>query len=204
MKKLFILGSGRGENFEAIVKYLNSLKISSEIEITCLSDNIDSDILKRAEALGIKHKYLPFEENFEFFAGHDFDLAVLSGYSRELDAEILQTGTFLNLHPSLLPAFKGHDAITRAFQSGVKISGVTVHYLTNEIGGGKIIAQYPVLIGNLTHFDEFEESIRKLENLLYPIVIEKVLEDKVFDFSDLFSGGCGGNSGGCSGCRGCH
>lgn len=204
MKKLFILGSGSGENFEAIVHHLNSSKISSQIEITCLSDNSDSDILKRAEALGIKHKYLPFEENFEFFAGHDFALTVLSGYSRELEAEILLTGTFLNLHPSLLPAFKGQDAIARAFKSGVKVSGVTVHYLTNETGGGKIIAQYPILIGNLTHFDEFEESIHKLENLLYPIVIEKVLEDKVFDFSDLFSGGCGGNYGGCSGCGGCH
>lgn len=204
MKKLFILGSGCGENFEAIVKYLNSSKISSEIEITCLSDNIDSDILKRAERLGIKHKYLPFEENSKFFADHNFNLTALTGYSKCLDDEILQTGTFVNIQPSLLPAFEGQDAIARAFQSGVKVSGVTVHYFTNKARGGKIIAQYPVLINNLTHFDEFEESIHELENIIYPIVIEKVLEDKVFDFSDLFKSGCGGSSGGCSGCGGCH
>ena len=77
-----------------------------------------------------------------------------------------------------------------------------MHTLTGEIDGGKIIAQYPVLIGNLTHLDEFEEQIKRLEDVLYPIVILKILEDKVFDFSDLL-GGCSGNcTGDCGGCAG--
>lgn len=202
MKKLFIIGSGSGDNFEAIVNHLKSSCLNTSVDITCLSDNLDSDILKQAESLGVKHKYLPYEENFEYFASHDFDLAVLSGYSRELSAEVLQTGKFLNIHPSLLPAFKGKDAISRAFQAGVKVSGVTVQLYTADIDGGKILAQYPVLIGNLMHFDEFENAIHNLENYLYPVVIEKVLADKVFDFSDIFSSGCS-HAGGCSGCGSC-
>ena len=93
--------------------------------------------------------------------------------------------------------------------SGVKVSGVTVHWVTDELDGGKIIAQYPILIPNLMHFDEFESEIYKLEDILYPKVIECILEDKVFDFADLIVSTCNSTcSGKCSendngGC-GCH
>lgn len=202
MKKIAIMGSSDGENFEAIVNYLNLERSSVKVDITCISDNPDSDILKIAEQLHINHKYVPFEENVEFFKTHDFDLIVLTGYNKTIPKNVLELGKFVNIHYSLLPAFQGDDAIVKAFSSGVKVSGVTVHRLTKEVDGIQIIAQYPVLIGNLMHFDEFENAIRNIGNTLYPIVIEKILEDKVFDFSDLF-GGC---SGGCSngGCGGCH
>lgn len=198
MKKIAFLGSGDGEIFEAVIRYLkNNNKL--ELDIICLSNNLNDNILKRAEQLGIKYKYLPFEENLEYFASNDFDLIALDNYSKKIQLKVLETGHFINIHPSLLPAFKGEDAIARAFSSGVKVSGVTVHTLTGEIDGGKIIAQYPVLISNSTHFDEFRDEILKLEQIFYPIVIEKILEDKVFDFSDLINiSGCGGNCGGCN------
>lgn len=114
----------------------------------------------------------------------DFDLILFYNYQ----GKIPKNG--VNLHPSLLPAFDCEDALREAFLAGVKVSGITVVY------HGKILAQYPVLIGTSTHFDEFEKEIHNLENLLYPIVIDKILKDEVFDFSDLI--------GGCEGCRGCH
>ncbi len=198
-KKLVIMGSNSGRNLEAVVNYLRGSD-SVDIEIEALSDNLNSEFLQKSSELNIRHRYLPPEENAGYLGAGDFDLIALSGYSRELKPNILELGRFINIHPSLLPAFKGTDAIARAFGAGVKVSGVTVHTLTNEVDGGKIVAQYPVLIGNLTHFDEFEEQIRQLEDILYPIVILKILEDKVFDFQDLL-GGCGGNcSGECSGC----
>lgn len=202
MKKIAIMGSGNGENFEAIVKYLKSERSSVEMDITCISDKPDSDILKSAEKFNINHKYVPFEENAEFFKTCDFDLIVLTGYDKIIPEKVLELGKFVNIHPSLLPAFQENDAVVRAFSSGVKVSGVTVHWVAKETDGIQIIAQYPLLIGNLMHFDEFESAIKNLGNTLYPIVIEKILEDKVFDFSDLF-GGC---SSGCSngGCGGCH
>lgn len=195
MKRIAILGSGIGNNYKAIVNYF-SLK-QSKPDITLISNNLKADMLEFAKDANLKHFYLSDEEFGEFFSAHEFDLIVLDYLSCELSANVLELGRFINIHPSLLPAFKGKDAIARAFNAGVKVSGVTVHTLTDDIEGGKILAQFPVLIGSLTHFDEFETEIHKLEQRLYPIVIEKILEDKVFDFSDLISeGGCG-NCGGC-------
>ena len=181
MKKIAILGSGDGGIFEAIVNYFRT----KDVEIVCLSDNLNSDLLVRAKNLSVKHQYLPYEENAAYFGTHNFDLIVLTGYSQQLPPEVLNLGKFINIHPSLLPAFKGKDAVQRAFYAGVKVSGVTVHRVTSELDGGKIIAQYPVLIGNLTHFDEFEAEIHSLEQKLYPIVIDSILSDRVFDFQDL-------------------
>lgn len=197
MKKLAVLGSGRGDIFEATVKYFSE----KDVEITCISDNLKSDIFLKAEKLGIKREYLLPEENAGFFGAEDFDLIALTEYENELSEEVLDTGRFINVHPSLLPAFKGKDSISRAFLAGVKVSGVTVHTLSSEPDGRKILAQYPVLIGNSTHFDEFQNEIYKLESVIYPKVIESVLYDKVFDFSDLFSGGCKNNS--CGECGNC-
>ncbi len=200
-KKLAIMGSNSGRNLEAIISFLRASK-DIDFDFYAISDNLNSEFLKKAEALNIHFKYLPYEENAGYIASENFDLIALSGYTKELKPNVLELGRFINIHPSLLPAFKGADAIARAYGAGVKVSGVTVHSLTNEIDGGKIIAQYPVLIGNLTHLDEFEEQIKHLEDILYPIVILKILEDKVFDFSDLL-GGCGGKcSGDCGSCGG--
>lgn len=200
MKKLAILSSDRGINLEPIVEHFMDLE-NSDVEITLLTDNVNSEVLKKAKDLGLKSKYLPYEENSAFFATTEFDLVAVDDYKRELKPNVLEQGRFIRIHPSLLPAFKGEDALYRAFSSGVKVSGVTVQWYNNEVDGGKIIAQYPVLIGNLMHFDEFKSAVETLENHLYPIVIEKVLDDKVFDFEDLFSAhkGCGG----CSSCGGC-
>ena len=196
MKKIAILGSGDGGIFEAIVNYFRT----KDVEIVCLSDNLNSDLLVRAKNLSVKHQYLPYEENAAYFGTHNFDLIVLTGYSQQLPPEVLNLGKFINIHPSLLPAFKGKDAVQRAFYAGVKVSGVTVHRVTSELDGGKIIAQYPVLIGNLTHFDEFEAEIHSLEQKLYPIVIDSILSDRVFDFQDLLNSKCE-CSGGCGGCH---
>ncbi len=202
MKKIAVLGSFLGANLEAIVNYFNG----KDVSFTCLSDIENSDLLTKAKELNIDCKYLPHELNFEYFSSHDFDLIALSDYRSQVQDDVLKLGKFVNVHASLLPSFKGPDAIRRAFNAGVKVSGVTVHWVDESVDGGKIIAQYPVLIGNLTHFDEFEKEIHDLENLLYPIVIDKILNDEVFDFHDLLAatkcsnggGGCGGN------CSGCH
>lgn len=207
MQTLAIMGSGNGSNFEAIVKWFNG----KDVKIVCLSDVQDALILKRAEKLEIKNKFLPFEENLEYFKNNKFDLVILAGYMRILPKDVLdEMGKVINIHPSLLPSFQGKNAIQRAFMSGVKISGITIHWVDENIDKGKIITQYPVFIQNGMHLDEFEQEIHTIERKLYPIVIEKVLEDKIFDFQDLMrancSGGCGSKkdgdsseSGGCGG-----
>lgn len=209
MKKLAILGSGNGSNFEAIAKYFQCKDVEGKcVDITCLSNIENAYILKRAQNLGIKHQFLPVLENEEYFSKNKFDLVVLAGYMRILGVNVLNEmdNKVINIHPSLLPAFKGSkNAIQDAFLAGVKVSGVTIHWVTSDVDGGKIIAQYPVFITNETHFDEFEEEIHTLEHQLYPVVIESILNDKVFDFVDLMKssckGGCGGDN---DGCKGCH
>lgn len=201
MKKLAIMGSGNGSNFEAIARFFEG----KDVEITCICNVEDAFMLERAKKLEIENIFLPFKDNLEYFTQNKFDLIVLAGYMKILPDKVLeQMGMVINIHPSLLPAFKGStNAIKDAFLSGVKVSGVTIHEVTSDVDGGKIIAQYPVFIENLMHFDEFEEEIHKLEHKLYPVVIEKILEDKVFDFSDLLKSSCegGGCSGGCGGCK---
>lgn len=196
MRKIAVLGSDNAELFESIYKYF----MGKNVDITVISDNVNSELLKQAKILGVSCSHVPYEENAEFFGARSFDLIVLVNYKEDLNTDIIELGKFLNIHPSLLPAFKGKDAIYRAFMSGVKVSGVTVHWITNEPDGGKILAQYPVLIGNTTHYDEFEKEIKALEKLLYPKVIDAVLNDKAFDFSDLFANNhC--SSSGCENCK---
>jgi len=209
-KKLAIMGSGNGTNFEAIVKWFQN----KDVEITCISDVEDAPILEKAKKAGINFKFVPFEQNFEYFSENKFDLVALAGYMMILPEEVLNLSRFINIHPSLLPSFKGRDAIQQAFLAGVKLSGITIHWVEKGVDDGKIIAQYPVFIDNYMHLDEFEEEIHTIEHKLYPIVIEKVLDDKVFDFQDLMKSscnnkGCGGHSsdskddssGGCRGCQ---
>ena len=105
----------------------------------------------------------------------------------------------IKIHYSLLPAFDCDEPMKEAFLAGVKVSGVTIYNNNTK----KIIAQFPVLIGNTTHYDEFVAEMIKVGELLYNKVIECIEQDKVFDFTDLFgSGGC--SNGGCGGCGGCH
>ena len=193
-KRIALMGTGNC--FEAIIT-----RLRDNTEIIILSDDANSDIFRLAKDLNITCKYVSPDEYNSFFASNNFDLVVLEDYANVFPEDTYTHGRFINIHPALLPSFKGKDAIQRAFMAGVKVSGVTVHWVTADVDGGKIIAQYPVLIGNSTHYDEFKDDIIKTEKQLYPIVIEKILKDEVFDFSDLI-GGC--QSGGCSTCHGCH
>jgi|InofroStandDraft_1065614.scaffolds.fasta_scaffold00301_65 phosphoribosylglycinamide formyltransferase-1 len=128
-----------------------------------------------------------------------FDLVVLTGFETEFN--IKNESKVLNIYPSILPAFKDCNPIKEAFLSGVKVSGVSVHQVLPDNFYDRILAQYPVLIGNTTHIDEFTKELFAVSNKLYPVVIDAVLNDKVFDFSDLFKSSCSGNCGGCNGCH---
>lgn len=200
MKKLAVMGSGFGSNFEAIAKYFKN----KDVEITCISDIEDAPILEKANKLGIDCEFVPFEETFEYFKKNKFDLVAMAGYMRILPEEVLNLSKFINIHPSLLPAFRGKGAIKKSFLAGVKVGGITIHWVEKAVDKGKIITQYPVFIDNLMRLDEFEEEIHCIEHKLYPVVIEKILEDKVFDFQDLMrssnAGGCS-KGGGCGGCK---
>ena len=207
MKTLAIMGSGNGGNFETIVRHFEN---QSDVKITCLCNKADAFILERAKNLGIEYNFLPFEKNLEYFTENKFDLVALAGYMQILPKEVLaEIKKIINIHPSLLPSFAGScNAIQDAYLSGVKVSGITIHEVISKVDCGKIIAQYPVFIESDMSLFDFEQAIHNIEHKLYPIVIEKYLEDKAFDFSELMKSSnksnCSGNcSHSCnSGC--CH
>ena len=146
---------------------------------------VNSDIKEEIE------KYFRGKD-IEIVSDGEYDLAVYDDFCTDLPENAI------NIHPSLLPAFEDENAIEKAFLAGVKVSGITIH------NNKKIIAQYPVLIGIDTHIDEFKNDIKEVKKRLVPPVIEAIVEDRVFDFQDLFRNPCSHKVGVCSGCKGCH
>jgi len=177
MKKVAVFGSGNGSNFQAIAEYFQE----KDIEFTCISDKAGAFILKRAEKLGIKALHVPFKDTYNYLLKNKFDLVVLAGYMRIFPANVVKLAKIINIHPSLLPSFKGKGVIEEAYNAGVKVTGVTVHYVNEEVDSGEIIAQIPVFIKNRTTLDKLETDIHNIEHKLYPLVIDHLLFNKHFD-----------------------
>ena len=155
--KLGILISGRGSHFKNILDATLDCLLPAKIALVC-SNNIDAPGLKYAE-----HAHVPiyaqtpskigglsvFEEGMiHALQEKHVDLIVLAGYMRILSPSFIQTfpKKIINIHPSLLPAFKGINAQEQAFDYGVKITGCTTHYVTEDLDSGEIIAQKAVPI----------------------------------------------------------
>ncbi len=178
MIKIAIFASGNGSNFEAIIKYFKKSNLVSEnkIKFYCISDKKAAYVLTRAKKLNIQAFYVPFEKTYDFMKKNKFNLAVLAGYMRILPEEVLNLSVFINLHPSLLPKYKGKNAIEQAFNAKEKETGVTVHYVTKEVDSGEIIEQKSVKIKEGMTLEELTYKIHKIEHKLLPKVIEKVIK----------------------------
>jgi phosphoribosylglycinamide formyltransferase-1 len=187
MKKLAVFASGSGSNFQAIQEAIDNQMLDAKIEIL-ISDKPKCYAIERARNLNINvfsfyaNKYIDKdsyeEEILNLLETLNIDLIVLAGYMRILGPTLLQgfKGKILNIHPSLLPAFKGKDAIGQAISANENIIGVTIHYVTEELDSGMIIAQEKLDISHMNSKTEIEENIHKIEHQLYPNIIKKVLE----------------------------
>lgn len=120
-----------------------------------------------------------------------YDLVVLSDYEQKYE------GKAVICHHSLLPAFDTPTPEKDAFLNGVKVTGITVCYTNPR----KIIVQYPVFINSDMHYDELVQRLSYLEQILFPIVIKKILANEHIDVQKIINNGCGGNCGGCSSCN---
>lgn len=180
------MGSGRGTNFEAIVNYIREKSLPIEVTL-CITDNPKAGIVGRARRLGVPVKILDYKAIgdkeiynrmlLELLRNTPFDLLVLAGYMRILPPEIVNEfrGRIVNVHPSLLPAFPGLRAIERAIAHGVKVTGVTVHFVDEGVDTGPIIDQEAVRIEEGDTLESLEEKIHRVEHRLYPRVIERLL-----------------------------
>lgn len=187
MKRIAIFASGSGTNFQALAEACQKGEIAAEV-VVMISDRPSAKVNERADRLGIprwSHSMKEFEDKAAWeravmavLEEKQVDLVCLAGYMRILGDEIIKAyeNRMINIHPSLLPAFKGAHAIEDAFRYGVKVYGVTVHYVNAELDGGKIIAQrsFPYE-GN--DIEELEAMIHSMEYPLYIDTVKRLCEN---------------------------
>lgn len=192
MKRIAIFASGSGSNFEAIVAATRDGRLEGVEVALLVCDKPGAKVLERAERLGIEvfvfdPKAYPDKAAFESeiadeLQRRDVTLVVLAGYMRLLGSVMLSAyeGRIINLHPSLLPAFAGKDAIGQALAYGVKVTGVTVHFVDAGLDTGPIIAQVPVLVEEGDTAESLGARIHQVEHGLLVDVIGRLVSGRVF------------------------
>lgn len=190
MANIAVFASGFGSNLQAIIKAIKKGKLDVNLALV-ISDKKDAYALKRAKRAGIKNLFIdpvkfPAKEEFEqqilqHLKAEKVDLIVLAGFMRIIGRVLLENfpNRILNIHPALLPAFKGSYGIRDAFDYGVKITGVTVHLVDERMDHGPIILQGVVKIEAADTLVSLEKKIHRLEHQLYPEAIQLLLSGKV-------------------------
>jgi phosphoribosylglycinamide formyltransferase-1 len=191
MFKIAVMISGRGSNFKAIIAAIKKNNWPIQIAVV-LSDHSTAGGLEYAKAENIpiaiverKAKTISKEKfNSELateIQKYNPDLVVLAGFMRVLTTEFI--GAFrnkiVNIHPSLLPSFRGLDAQKQSFEAGVKFAGCTVHYVTEELDGGPIISQAIVPVLEDDTVEKLSARILIQEHQIYPTTINAIAEGKV-------------------------
>ena len=179
--RLAVLASGRGSNLRAIHRAIASGALEAEIGLV-IGDREQAKALAFARQADIPTDYIPYDKrdrrHFEQQAAKliqaaGCDLVILAGFMRLLTKYFIDTfeGRILNIHPSLLPSFKGVDAQGQALAHGVKISGCTVHIVTEDMDAGPIVAQCAVPVLDGDSVDTLSARILEQEHRLFPEAI---------------------------------
>ncbi|MDR4947869.1 phosphoribosylglycinamide formyltransferase [Neobacillus cucumis] len=184
--KIAVFASGTGTNFATILKSIKLKQITNVEIVLLVSDNPEALAVRKAKdesipiftfkAKDYPNKQAYEEEILEELIERNVDFIVLAGYMRLLGHVLLQAyeGNIINVHPSLLPSFKGKDAIGQALEYGVKVTGVTVHYVDEGMDTGAIIAQQAVTIDSEETRETLTKKIQEVEHKLLPEVIQSL------------------------------
>lgn len=188
--KLGVLISGSGTNLQALIDAIAAGKLDASIELV-VSSRPSAYGLKRAEAAGIQTLTLSKEIYADPMVADEViatelrcagvDYVLMAGYMRMVHDPILASfpNRVVNIHPALLPSFKGAHAIQDAFDYGVKVTGVTVHFANSDYDCGPIIAQRPVEVEEGWTVDQLEARIHEVEHQIYPHVAQLLAEGRV-------------------------
>ena len=188
--KIAIFASGSGTNFEAIAEACADGRVAAEPVLT-VCDKPGARVIERAQRRGIETfvfspKDYASKADFEreivaLLDARGVELVCLAGYMRLIGEVLLGAyeGRIINIHPSLLPAFKGSHAIRDAFEYGVKVYGVTIHYVDASLDGGRIIAQRAFAYDG-SDIDELESMIHAVEHELYPETVNEIIQNSKF------------------------
>jgi phosphoribosylglycinamide formyltransferase-1 len=187
-RRLGILLSGRGSNFDAIADHIDSGELQAEIAVV-ISNVENAAGLEHARARGLKTAYIPSRqrpredfdrETVELLKQHQVSLVVLAGFMRIVSRVFIDAFPYgiLNIHPSLLPAFPGTEVQQKALDYGVKFSGCTVHFVDDSLDGGPIVLQAAVPVLDDDTAETLSARILKEEHRIYSEAIGLVLSGR--------------------------
>ena len=188
--RIAVFASGNGSNFQALADAAREGRLGADIRLL-VCDRPDAFVVQRAEAAGIpayvfRPRDYPSRETYEkeILAELErlgIELVVLAGYMRILTNVLVDAyaGRMINIHPSLLPAFPGVNAIRQALEYGVKVTGVTVHFVDGGVDTGPIIAQEALAVEENDTEETLAERIHRIEHRLLPEVVRKIAEGRV-------------------------
>ena len=172
--KLGVMCSGNGTNFENIVRPCREDEV-----VVMVHNKKKCGAAKRADKLGIPHTHISSKDEeliIDIMKAWKVDLIVLAGWMRILTPRLINAfpNRIINLHPSMLPKYKGLHAIEQALKSGDTMTGVSVHYVNEELDGGEVIMQSEVPILPTDDLETLTKAIQRREYYLLPKAIEHV------------------------------
>ena len=188
--RLGVLASGRGSNLQAIIDASEQGKLEAEV-VVVISDISDAYALERAGKHGIpafninarnfKNKKEYEEAIVNKLRKLDIRLVILAGYMRLVTNVLIAAfdGNIMNIHPALLPSFKGLHAQQQALEYGVKYSGCSVHFVTVDVDGGPVILQAVVPVFDNDTEDTLSARILEKEHLIYPEAVQLFAEGRL-------------------------
>ena len=185
MHQIAVFASGEGTNFEAIVSACNRGELDARVALL-VCDKPQAEVVQKAAALGVEcfafsAKDYSSKEEYEqeivqMLDSRAVELVCLAGYMRIVGQTLLSAygGRIINVHPSLLPAFAGARAVEQAIEYGVKVFGITIHWVDNTLDGGKIIAQQAFDYDGCDA-EEVHRIGQQIEHKMYVETIKKLL-----------------------------
>ena len=187
--KVAVLISGNGSNLQALI---DKFELNGLIDICCvISNKKEAYGLQRAKKANIDNYFIDHnqfesrqkfdEEMIQTLNKYKPDLIVLAGFMRILSNVFVDKylGKLINIHPSLLPKYKGLDTHKKVLENNENYHGVTVHFVDNTLDGGPICAQASIRVQTKS-IKSLEEEIHKLEHEIYPRVVEEIANGKIF------------------------
>jgi len=185
MARIAIFASGNGSNFEAIAaNFIND----SENEVKLLiCDKEKAFVLERAKKFNVSYELIKYQKDERELAENkiikivnknNIDVIFLAGYMKILSPFLLKNISIpiINIHPSILPKYKGINAIEKAFESNDKEIGITIHYVVEEVDSGEIILQEKIPLDREKGLDFIEQEVHQLEHKWYPVIAKKICD----------------------------
>ena len=186
MKKIAVFASGFGSNFQALIEAVKQQTLNADI-VLLVSDNPSSKAVERANAAGID-AFTFYAKDYAGKAAYEqavlaelqkrqVEYIVLAGYMRIIGKTLLEAFPMriINLHPALLPSFPGAHGIADAYHYGVKVFGITIHFVDEGVDTGKIINQFAFHAEDDDTLESIETKIHQLEHQYFPLTINEVI-----------------------------